>query len=384
MLLNNEKYTLSDKLNQDIFENEILPDVFSKINTVKEPVAIIFGGQPGAGKSMGLAAAVSELGKKGRCVQILGDELRDFHPMYSKLLREDDKTAAFYTDKDTGKWIEKLIDYAKEKSVNVAIEGTMRDSNKVAQTMQTLRVAGYKIDCRVVAVNSRFSEQGIIQRYENQKADRGVGRMTTSEAHNAAYSAMPLTLERIEYEKLADSVTVYQRGAVVIYDNKLDEGEWLNEPLAREAVDFERNRPMTNEEKHNYIVGFENIKKLLERPERNASFQEIENINKLYEYAISSGFQNINEDINVDYMWLEKDKRFKLIVNEKPAVEVMTNDLLNVLIKNKYLSQYSKDEISSGILNPIGKGSPKNEVLNSSGQSVKEELFLDRESDMEM
>ena len=55
----------------------------------------------------------------------------------------------------------------------------MRDANKVVSTVQSLRAAGYQIDVRALAVNALFSQQGILQRYEEQKADRGNGRMTT-------------------------------------------------------------------------------------------------------------------------------------------------------------------------------------------------------------
>jgi hypothetical protein len=100
------------------------------------------------------------------------------------------KTAAFYTDRDTGQWVEKAIAEAKAKRVNLIVEGTMRDGDKVAATMESLREAGYQIDARALAVTSRLSEQGILQRYEKQKAVRDYGRMTTPEAHRAAYDGM--------------------------------------------------------------------------------------------------------------------------------------------------------------------------------------------------
>jgi hypothetical protein len=51
-----------------------------------------------------------------------------------------------------------------------------------------------------------LSEQGILQRYENQKADRGVERMTTPEAHKAGYDGMLQTFERIERQASAEEV----------------------------------------------------------------------------------------------------------------------------------------------------------------------------------
>ena len=97
-----DHYRLSETEHQRIFVNRIQPDLFGKVFFAKNPVAVILGGQPGAGKSASIFAAVNELAKHGGAVKILGDELRSCHPQYQNLLEEDDKTAAFYTDRDSG------------------------------------------------------------------------------------------------------------------------------------------------------------------------------------------------------------------------------------------------------------------------------------------
>lgn len=193
-------------------------------------------------------------------------------------MNQDDKTAAFYTDRDTGRWVEKAIAEAKAQRVNIVIEGTMRDGNKVAETMQSLRDAGYQIDARALAVNTQLSQQGIMQRYENQRVDRGSGRMTTPEAHNAAYEGMLHTLDRIEGQKLADRVTIYRRGAEVVYQNEIQGGQWAKEPQARAAVEAERARPMTTKERQEYIKGYDELAELLERAERQASTEEVRQV----------------------------------------------------------------------------------------------------------
>jgi len=278
MALNPEQYRLSEDEHQTIFEKEIKPDLFAGTKSSDRPVAVILGGQPGAGKSASVDNAMIELQSKGGAVKIEGDALRDYHPAYSDLMVEDDNTAAFYTDRDSGRWVEKAIAYAKEQRVNLVIEGTMRNPDVVASTMKSLREAGYEIDARALAVNWQLSEQGIIQRYEHQKADRGVGRMTTPEAHKAAYDGMLNTLERIEREKLADRVTIYRRGNEAIYSNMLENGQWTHEPKARTSVEAERERPMTLLERKEYASGFDKIANMLSRPERQASAKEVSQI----------------------------------------------------------------------------------------------------------
>ncbi|MDR2031385.1 MAG: zeta toxin family protein [Azoarcus sp.] len=285
MALNPDQYRLNEAEHQAIFEQEIKPDIFAGAKISSQPVAIIFGGQPGAGKSAAVDAALEDLSTRGGAVQIIGDDLRDYHPHYGRLMQADDKTAAFYTDRDTGRWIEKAINEAKARRVNIVIEGTMRDGNKVAATMDSLREAGYEIEARALAVTSRLSEQGIMQRYEKQKARRGAGRMTTPEAHQAAYDGMLRTLDRIEGEKLADRVTIYRRGAEAIYSNELQGGQWAREPQARAVVEAERARPMTLQERRDYATGFDELADMLAKPERQASAEEIRKVADLQREA---------------------------------------------------------------------------------------------------
>ena len=73
--------------------------------------------------------------------------------------------------------------------------------------------------------------------------------MTAPHSHQDAYNAMPATIERIEREKLADRVTVYRRGAEVVYANELRDGEWQKLRGAREAVEAERAWPLTLQER---------------------------------------------------------------------------------------------------------------------------------------
>ena len=285
MALNPDQYRLTEAEHQATFDNDIKPDLFAGAKPSGQPVAVIFGGQPGAGKSAAVDAAMRDLEPRGGAVQIIGDDLRGYHPQYARLMERDDKTAAFYTDRDTGQWVEKAIAQAKDQRVNIVIEGTMRDGNKVAETMQSLRAAGYEIDARALAVNERMSQQGIIQRYENQKADRGTGRMTTPQAHQAAYDGMPATVERIERDKLADRVTLYRRGAEAIYTNELNGGEWAKEPQARTALEAERSRPMTLQERRSYAEGFDKLAELMARPERQATVEEVKNVDALRQSA---------------------------------------------------------------------------------------------------
>lgn len=77
--------------------------------------------------------------------------------------------------------------------------------------------------------------------------------------------------------------------------------------------------------------------------------------------------------IVIEYQWDDAKNKFAMTINDKPANEVMTTELVETLSKNKYLSQYSKAELMSGMLDPQGKGAPKNDVLDDKGGSIKQE-----------
>lgn len=280
MGLDPDKYRLSAAEHKAIYDQDISRKIFGGSTPVPHPVAIIFGGQPGAGKTASVAAAEQELRHKGGLVQIIGDDLRAFHPQYDRLLAVDDKTAAAYTDRDTGRWVEMAIAEATSRKVNLVIEGTMRDADKVAATMQDLRGAGYSIDARALAVSARLSEQGILERYERQKADRGDGRLTTQQAHSAALTGMLVTVERIEREKLADRLTLYRRGNDPIYSNELKGGDWEKAPGARQALEAERDRPMTVPELRSYFQGYDRLAESLRQPGRQASPEEVRNVDE--------------------------------------------------------------------------------------------------------
>jgi hypothetical protein len=281
MTLDADRYRLSEDEHQAIFDRRIKPEIFATAKTVDRPVAVIFGGQPGSGKSAAVDAAVQSLAGRGGAVQVIGDDLRPYHPAYASLMQRDDKTAAFYTDRDSGRWVEKSIAYAKEHRLNLVIEGTMRSPAVVADTMKGLRQAGYEIDARALAVNELLSWQGVMQRYEAQKQDRGAGRMTAPHSHRDAYNGMPDTLERIERERLADRVTVYRRGGQAIYSNELRNGQWKQEPQARQVLEAERARPLTLPERQAYAEGFERLAEQMAKPGRNASADEIRQVQEL-------------------------------------------------------------------------------------------------------
>ena len=254
-----DRHRLTAEQHERIFQNRIVPQLTAHAQPTAAPRAVILGGQPGAGKSALQSEVERELAPEGGALAIVGDDLRAYHPKYRALLRTDDKHAAFYTDRDSAGWIEKLIDYAKLRRFNVLIESTMRRPDKIVATAATLRAHGYQIEARALAVHECWSMLGIHQRYEAMLKVHGRARFALQEAHDAAYVGMRQTLAELESGWHVDRIAIYARGNVALYDNTCRSTGWIRTPGACQAVEAERARPWTAQEKVDYWGGWQRL-----------------------------------------------------------------------------------------------------------------------------
>lgn len=271
------------KLSQEDHERisgEIERDSFAGVTPVEHPRIICTGGQPGSGKSKLIEMSQDEF-PDGNVVVINGDELRHYHPKADKILKQDDKKFAEHTDPDSRGWTKELFDKAIELKLNIIFETTMRESGPLSKTLAALKEAGYQIEAKIVACHERMSTTGIFMRYETQKAEKGSGRFTEMESHDAGYEGMPKTLEHIESNKLADKIEVYDRSSNRLYVNELQNGEWKEKPKAVEIVVAERSRQPTSSEKQQFQSDWQRINKYMEK--RLASVREFKLVRTIYE-----------------------------------------------------------------------------------------------------
>jgi hypothetical protein len=279
-----ERYRLSPEEHERIFVQRIVPKLTRGLQGSERPEAVILGGQPGAGKSAMQSIAERDLSAYGTVLSVVGDDLRDFHPRYQELLVRDDKMAAFYTDRDSGRWIEKLIAHGASRRYNLVVEGTMRVPEKVGATCAGLRGLGYAVEARVLAVNERLSRLGVHQRYEQLLLDRGHARFTLPEAHDAAYRGMLATLEQIEAGRLASRIAVYARGNVLLFAKEFRAGCWSDLEPARRVVERERRRSLAPQEVATYAAGWEQVWARMQA--RNAPASDVELVRAHRERAL--------------------------------------------------------------------------------------------------
>lgn len=213
---NKDKFKLSN-IEHDIIYKEIEEQVFLGKHPKKYPIAIVLGGQPGSGKSFLIKEAKGEF-DDGNVVIINGDEYRRWHPDSKKILNNYEEDYAFYTDADVRTWTSNLFDKAITDKYNFIFEGTMR-TQKICETLKTIKQAGFSIKIKALAVNGIDSLISTLERYETQKLAEGHGRVTPAESHREAYYGMIGTLREIEKSGNFDTLEILTRKGDIIYFN---------------------------------------------------------------------------------------------------------------------------------------------------------------------
>lgn len=222
-----DAFLLKESESVRIFGDYIVPYLFGEAKPNPNPKVVFVGAQPGAGKTPLFRHLVhEELKRNNSVVEIVGDDLRAFHPQYSTLLADDDESAAFYTDLDSARWIEMAIKYASENvGCSVGIETTLRRREAISATCVQLRKCDYKTQLNVLLIHQLLSRLGIIERYLAQLRDTGTGRFTLREAHDIAYNAIPNTVEQLIDGRYIDEVRLFRRGGVMVAGWTLNEQE---------------------------------------------------------------------------------------------------------------------------------------------------------------
>jgi len=207
-----EKYLLSEYENRRIFETYIIPRHFGELSPATNPSVHFFGAQPGAGKSAiqtSIKQALIEKGGVSSVASIIGDEFRSYHPNYFSIMKESDDLAAFFTDRDSGRWVERSIAYTIQIRPHVILEGTLRNPQITLDTAILYQAAGFKQELHVVAVHGFISRLRIFQRYLDQIERTGYGRYTVPEAHDRAYYTLLQSLITLAESGLFSRITLY-------------------------------------------------------------------------------------------------------------------------------------------------------------------------------
>lgn len=236
-----KKYKLSKKEHEKYYTNIKKAYIRGK-KTVKNPIAVIIGGQTGAGKC-GLINYSKKIFKDSNVIIINGDEIRLFHPKSKEIARLYPDLYTKITCQDSNLWTKKLFKELRKKRFNIIFEGTMKNNIIATESITELQQLGYIVIVRGLAVSDLESRISILERYEEQVNQNGWGRLVIPEQHNETYKGMPETINYIEKEKKYDILEIFSRGEnpekpITIYAKyDLEKKEYI-EKIIKENLEY--------------------------------------------------------------------------------------------------------------------------------------------------
>ncbi|MBP5362334.1 MAG: zeta toxin family protein [Ruminococcus sp.] len=131
-------------------------------HSVDKPVAIVLGGQPGAGKSN-----LYDIAKKrfdGNIVEIDCDRFRVTHPDSDKL-SEDIYMFGINTNKFVSAISDRLIEELSECRYNMIIESPMKSSGTAFWCHDVVTPKGYDVEAWIIATSKEISWEDTINRF---------------------------------------------------------------------------------------------------------------------------------------------------------------------------------------------------------------------------
>lgn len=216
-MTNNEKEELLEKYKLSQEEHDQIYNIIKRVwtfdkNPSSDKIAVIIGGQTGAGKS-GIISYSQKMFKDGNVVIINSDEIKPFHPKAEEIAKLYPELYTEITDQESNTWTSRLFEETREEGYNIIFEGTMKNNRIADESITKLREElGYTVIVRGLSVCDLESRMSILERYEEQVSKKGWGRMVVPEHHNKTYLGMPNTIEYIERTGKYDILEIFRRG----------------------------------------------------------------------------------------------------------------------------------------------------------------------------
>lgn len=227
---------------------------------VENPVGILVGGTPGAGKSTLHRLYEKELADN--LLVINGDEFRKLHPDYDRLYHEHGKEASKYTAAFAATMVGIIRDKAIESRFNILIEGTFRTSEVPLNEMNNFKKNGYAVDVAVMVCDKEESWKSTLSRAELMEKSGEQPRFVPREHFDTVVANLPDNADKIFQSGLARRFRIFNREGM-IYDSSISQsespGKIINNELHKESKkNFISNLEDVRKEKPNQVIGIKN------------------------------------------------------------------------------------------------------------------------------
>ncbi len=163
--------------------------------SVEHPVAIVLGGQPGAGKNNLYIIANDRF--DDNIVEIDCDKFRELHPKAEEIYKHSPDEYAEKTNPFVYKLADDLSSYTGEHKMNFITESSMRTPDTHLQICDKFIPKGYSVETHVMATSRYVSRISIEDRYNDEKANGKYPRKVSKEFHDLAADSIPDSLSVI-------------------------------------------------------------------------------------------------------------------------------------------------------------------------------------------
>ena len=249
---NKEEFREFDNMYLESFYSTFYEPDFKKVNTnsSKEKVAIVLGGQAGAGKSSLVADAKRKFKDAGRRIVVIDDdEYRKFYPYAQEILENCPENYTDITATATNIITPKILKFATENGYNFVFDGTMKNT-RIVNTMKTWE--NYEIYVHVMATCGERSLISTAIRNGELRETGNEGRLVDQRNHWAMYEGLPTTLDYIEKEEpgLVKEIKIFTRSNNPLYPR--EEYSSLN---AEGKTSREKLENLREEDRKNFFKG---------------------------------------------------------------------------------------------------------------------------------
>lgn len=204
-----KEYALSDNEFEEMYQ-QAKTLIIGKCKPAKEtPMAIITGGQPGAGKIGLVLKSKREMKEKGKDTVIIdSDSYRGLYKRSIEIAARYPELYSEITDRATGKITNRLLNEVIDGGYNFIFEGILGKINIVNSLQNAPRE--YEVTARLIATSKEESLLSIFERYIVMLENMQIGRLTTIEAHNTRYDNFTNIAKILEDRGI--ETEVYERG----------------------------------------------------------------------------------------------------------------------------------------------------------------------------
>ena len=203
---------------EKIWQQDIEPRIFARSTPEEHPILILLGGQPGSGKTRLAHLITREIYGTRNITQIIGDDFRQFHPHYRRLLETNPAGMPSRTAKAAGFWTEKAIEFALKKRISILIEGTFRNPETPLFAAGSAKKSGYEVYVFAMAVPPFQSKLGTLERFYRALADKSAARWTPPAIHDQAVASLPGSVKDLGDAKRIQHLTVSDRDLKALYE----------------------------------------------------------------------------------------------------------------------------------------------------------------------